>query len=96
MQPKSRRNVSLIGVFARQAKAPADVGSAIDETALQYLQRTQTIFYSILPAHLRKSTATTAAISWLPLGPPPTGTEFKSLVGLVKPGPRLGLLPTRG
>ncbi|GAA5843593.1 hypothetical protein JCM5353_007493, partial [Sporobolomyces roseus] len=69
-----------------------------------YLLRTQSIYSPLFPSpsplplstpvdpKLHRSTS-----RLLPLGPPPAASqgEFKSLVGVVQPGPRLNLLPTK-
>ncbi|GAA5987153.1 hypothetical protein JCM11641_002148 [Rhodosporidiobolus odoratus] len=75
-----------------------------------YLQRTQSIFAPLLPSFpsaTASANGATKPISFslqrlLPLGPPPSSTTSSATAvgtltpGLVKPGPRLGLLPTRG
>lgn len=82
---------------SRSSQADAD-SVALETSALHYLQRTQTIFASLL-VESSTTNISSAASAWLLLGTPSSsigGNEFKSLVGVVKPGPRLGLLPTRG
>ncbi|BGP30113.1 hypothetical protein JCM10296v2_001865 [Rhodotorula toruloides] len=89
------------------------LASRVDDSALQYLQRTQSILSALLPYDWTlaaqagstevagKAKALGAAARLLPLGQAVSGAgslgDFKSTsAGLVKPGPRLGLLPTRG
>lgn len=66
---------------------------AIEQSTLAYLQRTQTIFSPLLPSSSTPATNPTSQL--LPLGLGPT-SDFKSTIGVVKTGVRLGLLPTRG
>ncbi|BGO97744.1 Vps51/Vps67 domain-containing protein [Rhodotorula toruloides ATCC 204091] len=100
--------------FFRLVSSQSDtLASRVDESALQYLQRTQSILAALLPydrapsaqagsteaAGKAKTLGATARL--LPLGQADSGAgslgDFKSTsAGLVKPGPRLGLLPTRG
>ncbi|BGP06083.1 hypothetical protein JCM10049v2_001902 [Rhodotorula toruloides] len=89
------------------------LASRVDDSALQYLQRTQSILAALLPydrtlaaqagstGAAGKAKAIGATARLLPLGQTVSGAgslgDFKSTsAGLVKPGPRLGLLPTRG
>ncbi|KAM0753713.1 hypothetical protein T439DRAFT_322606 [Meredithblackwellia eburnea MCA 4105] len=75
--------------------------SNLDISTLQYLQRTQTVLEPLLSGVLPISASLTpetmatgpASLRMLPWGAPPAGHEFKSNVGLVRPGQRLGLLP---
>ncbi|KAK4053750.1 hypothetical protein OIV83_001406 [Microbotryomycetes sp. JL201] len=77
----------------------ADLGSfdsdRLAQSTYNYLQRTQMILYPLVSELKPDETTQT----WLLLGAPQSAginsSEFKSLAGLVKPGPRLGLLPTR-
>lgn len=101
----SAPRLTLSALFLRtQVPSSTPLQPTLDLSALSYLQRTQTLFAALLPSSLLSSTTTSApsangSINWLPLGAPAigsSGSEFKSLLGLVKPGPRLGLLPTRG
>ncbi|GAA5894110.1 hypothetical protein JCM8208_002350 [Rhodotorula glutinis] len=86
--------------------------SQLAASALAYLQRTQSILAPLLPvststlATTDASSTTSVAVKHkplssmarlLPLGAPVASADVKATgVGLVKPGPRLGLLPTRG
>ncbi|GAA6027025.1 hypothetical protein JCM8097_006050 [Rhodosporidiobolus ruineniae] len=82
----------------------AALSSALTSSTQTYLQRTQTLFAPLLPRPSPSSVpssgtgaARSAALArLLPLGPPPAGQQQVATPGLVKPGPRLGLLPTRG
>lgn len=76
------------------------------EAASSYLRRTQTIFSPLLPRTSRALSSASdggdafaahfaSSVALLPLGPPPSQTEFKSITDLSSPGPRLGLLPVR-
>lgn len=81
--------------------APPHAPTTLSQSASHYLQRTQTLFSALLPPStaIAVDDASASNTSWLPLGAPVSagaGSEFKSLLGLVKPGPRLGLLPTKG
>ncbi|KAM0792242.1 hypothetical protein ACM66B_004936 [Microbotryomycetes sp. NB124-2] len=78
--------------------------SALARNTFNYLQRTQTILYPLVSDSSIEppDDDPLASKNWLMLGVPrissgntKASTEFKSLVGLVKPGPRFGLLPTR-
>jgi hypothetical protein len=100
--------------FSWQVSSDVDaLATRVDDSALQYLQRTQSIFAPLLPYNRMPSAQTestglagqarnvSATTRLLPLGQAVTGAgslgDFKSTsAGLVKPGPRLGLLPTRG
>lgn len=68
--------------------------SRIEQAALHYLQRTQTIFFPLLiPLKINDEFSESSDISrMLPWGAPPSGYEFKSSVGVVIPKARLGLL----
>lgn len=100
-----RRFANAISLIPQTSSSTA-LQSTLDSSAFSYLQRTQTLFAALLPSTLSSSSSalatsssSSASINWLPLGAPAlgsSGSEFKSLLGLVKPGPRLGLLPTRG
>ncbi|KAK4058927.1 hypothetical protein OIO90_000373 [Microbotryomycetes sp. JL221] len=86
----------LVSSLGRQAGLDSSSLTNVINSTLNSLQRTQTILYPLLQADSIESSKT----GWLPRGAPnstiPGSTnEFKSLAGLVKPGPRLGLLPTR-
>ncbi|GAA5950551.1 hypothetical protein JCM21900_001227 [Sporobolomyces salmonicolor] len=75
----------------------ATLASSLDTSTLHYLQRSQSILAPLLPSiAIPPTTAATGVSRLLMLGTPPVGAEFRSLVGVVRPGPRLGLLPTKG
>ncbi|GAA6062002.1 hypothetical protein JCM10212_006077 [Sporobolomyces blumeae] len=88
----------------------APTRSDITDAVQTYVLRTQSILAPLLPdpssfPSLRFSTELVPKVPMsarllLPLGPPPalptaSSGQFKSLVRTVKPGPRLGLLPTK-
>ncbi|GAA6016520.1 hypothetical protein JCM10207_002825 [Rhodosporidiobolus poonsookiae] len=107
-QPWEELEEKLLRVALPSEDASA-LGKTLASSAHLYLQRTQSIFAPLLPS-TPASTATTPTASkpavpyslqrLLPLGPPPSAASSASAAigtpGLVKPGPRLGLLPTRG
>ncbi|SCZ95820.1 BZ3500_MvSof-1268-A1-R1_Chr8-1g09819 [Microbotryum saponariae] len=82
----------------RQLADPSLV-SSVEASTLKYLQRTQTIFSSLLlvgstpSSSLSSTTAAASAAGWLALGT--VSAPSLALTGLGKPGPRLGQLPTR-
>ncbi|SGY40849.1 BQ5605_C003g02431 [Microbotryum silenes-dioicae] len=80
----------------RQLADPSLV-SSVEASTLKYLQRTQTIFSSLLlvgskPSSSLSTTAAASAAGWLALGT--VSAPSLALTGLGKPGPRLGQLPT--
>ncbi|CEQ39931.1 SPOSA6832_01483, partial [Sporobolomyces salmonicolor] len=84
-------------LYAQVSEDVATIGSSLDTRTLHYLQRSQSILAPLLPSiAIPPTTAATGVSRLLMLGTPPVGAEFKSLVGVVRPGPRLGLLPTKG
>ncbi|GAA5931882.1 COG1/VPS51 family protein [Sporobolomyces koalae] len=77
----------------------------IEQSVTTYLLRTQSIYSPLFPrpSPLPLSTPVDtkthrSSVRLLALGAPPPATqsEFKSLIEVVQPGPRLGLLPTKG
>ncbi|GAA5841984.1 hypothetical protein JCM11251_001436 [Rhodosporidiobolus azoricus] len=99
----------FLSLSASVSEDSSVLSSHLATSTLSYLQRTQSILAPLLPpisstslssSSLNGKPAVSAALSrLLPLGPPTTagsGTNAVGTPGLVKPGPRLGLLPTRG
>lgn len=84
-----------------QTGEDAAAHSRLEASTLHYLQRTQTVLSPLLsgvvptPYATVPDTMSTGTLRLLPWGVPSAGHDFRATVGVVRPGARLGLLPTR-